>query len=68
MGLAETELVVTRHDLDRLKDALYALAMAVEDVERDVAASPTKRDLELALDHLLAAARPAVEAGDLGAP
>lgn len=58
LGLAETELVVARRDLDALHDALYVLEAAVEDVDRDLARSRTKADLEAALSWLLAAARP----------
>jgi hypothetical protein len=60
LGLSEAELVVTRRDLDALHDALYVLEAAVEDVERDLAASRTRTDLEAALAWLLSAARPLV--------
>jgi hypothetical protein len=51
---------VARHALDALRDELYVLACAVEDVERDLAetARPTTRDLQDALTWLLDAARP----------
>ena len=58
LGLTEAELVVARRDLDALHDALYVLEAAVEDVDRDLARSRTKADLEAALSWLLAAARP----------
>ncbi|HET9442634.1 MAG TPA: hypothetical protein VFO65_04880 [Acidimicrobiales bacterium] len=60
VGLTETELVVARHDLDALHDALYVLEAAVEDVERDLAGSPTKQDYADAVAWLLQAARPLV--------
>lgn len=51
---------MTRRDLDALRDALYVLEAAVEDVERDLAASRTKADLEASLAWLLSAVRPLV--------
>lgn len=36
-GLAESELVITRHELEGLRDKLYVLECAVEDARRDVA-------------------------------
>jgi hypothetical protein len=60
LGLTEAELVVARRDLDALHDALYVLEAAVEDVERDLAASRSKADLEAALAWLLSASRPLV--------
>jgi hypothetical protein len=60
LGLTEAELIVARRDLDALHDSLYVLEAAVEDVDRDLAGSRTKADLEAALAWLLAAARPLV--------
>ena len=57
-GLAESELIVTRQALDELLDQLYVLEAAVEDVERDLAGSPTKQDYADAVEWLLQAARP----------
>jgi hypothetical protein len=37
-GLAESELVMTRRELDALRDKLYVLECAVEDAERDTEA------------------------------
>ena len=60
---------MARDALDRLRDELYVLACAVEDVERDLDKSSTPRiaDLQEALAWLLEAARPlcAVERADL---
>jgi hypothetical protein len=58
--LSDDELVVARTELDGLHDELYVLACAVEDVERDLAASGRRTVTELAdaVDWLLAAARP----------
>ncbi len=61
-GLSEAELVVTRQELDELHDKLYVLEAAIEDVERDLAASPTKQDYVDAVAWLLEAARPLVGA------
>ena len=61
LALSDGELVVARAELDRLRDDLYVLACAVEDSERDLAASsdePTVAELRTILDWLLSAARP----------
>jgi hypothetical protein len=60
-GLSETELVVTRQELDSLHDQLYVLEAAVDDVQRDLASSTTKRDYVEALAWLLDACRPLVD-------
>ena len=57
-GLAEHELVVTRFELDDLNDKLYVLEAALEDVQRDLAGSPTVDDYREAMAWLLDAARP----------
>lgn len=59
-GLAEHELVVTRAELDELHDLLYVLEAAVEDVDRDLAGTPSAAEVRQALDWLLDAARPLV--------
>lgn len=61
VGLTESELVVTRAERDALQDALYVLEAAVEDVDRDLAASDTEADVRSALAWLLSAARPVLE-------
>lgn len=58
LGINETELVIARAALDELRDRLYVLEAAVEDVERDLAGAEGEQDLRDALDWLLAAARP----------
>lgn len=58
VGLTEAELVVARAELEELRDQLYVLEAAVEDVERDLAGSPTKQDYIDAVAWLLDAARP----------
>lgn len=58
VGLSEDELVLTRRAFDELRDRLYALEAAVEDVERDLAGEPTDQDYRDAVAWLLDAARP----------
>lgn len=58
LGISETELVVTRAALDELRDRLYVLEAAVEDVDRDLEAAEGEQDVRDALSWLLAAARP----------
>jgi len=61
LGLSESELIVTRQSLDELRDRLYVLEAAMEDVERDLGEAPTPKEVREALDWLLAAARPLVD-------
>ena len=61
MGLSESELIVTRAALDELRDQLYVLEAAVEDVERDLETGLGEGELRDAVDWLLAAAKPLVE-------
>ena len=49
---------MTRHALDDLRDRLYVLEAAVEDVERDLAEADGEAELRQALQWLLEAARP----------
>jgi len=61
LELNETELIVTKDELDRLHDELYVLACAVNDAERDLDAAgarPNARELQAIVDGLLDAARP----------
>jgi hypothetical protein len=58
LGVGEDELIVTRAALDRLRDELYVLACAVEDVRNDLTDEPTPDDLRQALRWLLEAAEP----------
>lgn len=58
MGLSEHELVLTRQAMDDLRDRLYVLEAAIEDVERDLSDNPTKAEYADAVEWLLAAARP----------
>lgn len=58
IGLSEDELVLTRRTIDELRDRLYVLEAAIEDVDRDLQGSPTKAEYRDAIEWLLAAARP----------
>ena len=60
LQLSDGELVILRGELDELHDALYVLACAVEDTERDLAATThhTVNGLRGTLAWLLEAARP----------
>ncbi len=59
VGLTESDLVVARSELDDLRDQLYVLEAAVEDVTRDLAGpSPSKQEYADAVSWLLQAARP----------
>ena len=61
LGLGEGELVVTREELESLRDRLYVLECAVEDVERDLAErGDDPEDRERAFAWLLDAAKQAV--------
>ena len=70
LNLGDHELIVTRAALDALRDGLYVLACAVEDVDRDLAGPepPTTADLREALSWLLDAARPLCQADDRPRP
>jgi len=60
LALSEDELVVTRAELDALRDDLFVLARAVDDVRRDLAAPGirTSRELSDSLTWLLDATSP----------
>jgi len=60
LRLGDNELVVARTQIDELRDAAHVLAYAVDDTERDLAASTnsTKAELRDMLIWLLDAARP----------
>jgi len=61
LHLGDDELIVARRQLDDLRDAVFVLACAVEDVDRDLAESTAPAEVRTALDWLLAAARPLAE-------
>ena len=60
LQLSESELIVTKEELDQLHDELYILACAVNDAERDLAAGakPNVAELSGVVEWLLEAARP----------
>jgi len=60
LAISETDLVVARSELDALRDDLYVLACAVDDVRRDLSAAGkrTERELRESLEWLLDAATP----------
>ena len=60
LRLGDNELVVARTQIDSLRDAAHVLAYAVDDTERDLAATanPSKAELTEMLLWLLQAARP----------
>ena len=61
LQLSESELIITKDELNRLHDELYVLACAVNDAERDLAAAgakPSVRELHSIVEWLLEAARP----------
>ena len=58
-GLGDDDLIIGRRQLEDLQGALYCLQAAIEDVDADMAGSPSAREVRLALDWLLDNARPA---------
>jgi hypothetical protein len=61
LGLSDTELVIARNELEQLRDALYVVEAAVEDVDRDLAAAgDDPEEVRRALDWLLEAVPPLV--------
>ena len=57
-GLSPDEVVLSRHSWDRLRDALYRLEAAAQDVALDLGSGrPTKADYVEALGHLTTAVR-----------
>ena len=53
--------MLTRAELDTLRDHLFVLACAMQDVRRDLAGSPSKADYAAAVAWLLDACSPLVE-------
>jgi hypothetical protein len=66
LGLSESELVVTRKALDELRDQVYMLECAIEDVMRDLADDDGPDVARRSLEWLLEAARPLVATRLLG--
>jgi hypothetical protein len=59
LGLGEDELIITRTELDLIKDRLYVLSCTVEDAEKDLTEPHAEQAEELhrILDYVLKAAR-----------
>ena len=57
-GLGDDDVIISRTQLEELQGALYCLQAAIEDVDRDLAASSTPADLRDAVRWLLDNARP----------
>ena len=62
LALNENELVMTRGELNAIRDQIFVLKCAIADVERDLdpGIDPTTRDYRAALKWLLEAAKPVV--------
>ena len=60
-GLSQAELLVAADDYERLRDAVYVLETALEDVDDDLRGSPTRTDYAGAVAYLRSAAAEVVE-------
>jgi hypothetical protein len=60
-GLDEAELIITRAELDDLRDKLFVLECAVQDVHRDLAGEPSKEEYREAVSWLIDAAGPLLQ-------
>lgn len=60
-GLGDDDVIVDRQKLEDLQGLLYCLQAAIEDTDRDLAATPSAREVREALDWLLVNARPVAE-------
>jgi len=60
-GLGDADVIVDREALEELQSRLYCLQAALEDVDRDLAASAEPTDLADALGWLIENARPLAE-------
>ena len=57
-GLDDDDVIVDRSAIEELQGLLYCLQAAVEDVQRDLAASSTAQDVSEALAWLMENAQP----------
>jgi hypothetical protein len=62
VGLGEAELIIARDALEALRDKIYVLEAAVEDVERDLEDAEDETEVRRILAWLLEAARPVIQA------
>jgi len=58
LGLAESDLIVARRNVEGLDDLLFVLSCAITDVDGDIALDTSPEQLRRSLDWLLEAARP----------
>jgi hypothetical protein len=58
LGLGDDDLIVSRAAVEELQGALYCLAAALDDVDRDLAAGSDPAEVKAALDWLRDNARP----------
>jgi hypothetical protein len=68
-GLDEHQLIVTRSELDELRDRIYVLTCAIQDVDGDLGGDwsrASQQELHDALRWILAAARPVSGPDSLG--
>ena len=56
-GLASKEVLLAVGDYERLRDAVYVLESALEDITIDLQGAPTRADYAAAVTHLRLAAR-----------
>ena len=56
MGLGGGEALVAAPDLEMLRDRIWELSAALDDVERDLRGSPSDAEYHRAFQHLYAAA------------
>jgi hypothetical protein len=64
LGLAESDLVVARREIEKLDDLIYVLSCAITDVDNDTAMDSSAAQARRSLEWLLEAARPLVGAGE----
>lgn len=64
LGLAESDLIVARRQVEGLDDMLFVLGCAIADVEADLAVDGSREQLRRSVDWLLEAARPLLGASE----
>ncbi len=64
LGLAESDLIVARRQVEGLDDLLFVLGCAIADVETDLAVDGSPEQLRRDVDWLLEAARPLLGASE----
>jgi hypothetical protein len=61
LGIGDAEVVLRRVELADLRDRIYVLQCAIEDVDRDLAGDASADAIRAALDWLLVNARPVAD-------